>query len=139
MQRNKDGLLLCQGRYAYEILQHVNMSSCKPINTPLATAEKLSKIDGEPLGADGATRYRSIVRALQYLTLTRPDISFSINKICQFLHCPTMVHFAAVKRILRYIKGTLNVGLKIRKTSSMLLSAFADADWAGYPDDHSST
>jgi hypothetical protein len=72
------------------------------------------------------------VGASQYLTLTCPDISFAVNKVCQFLH-------AAVKKILRYVHGTLKLGLKIRKSKSMMVSAFSDADWAGCVDDRRST
>ena len=62
-----------------------------------------------------------------------------MNKVCQFLHAPTTIHWSAVKRILRYVKGTLNLGLKIKKSSSTLVSAFSDADWAGSIDDRRST
>jgi hypothetical protein len=65
-----------------------------------------------------------IVGALQYLTLTRPDIAFAVNKVCQFLHAPTDVHWATVKRILRYLKGCTKLSLKIVKNSSLLVSAF---------------
>ena len=82
----KDGIVLSQGKYASELLQRVGMTQCKPVSTPLPTSEKLSLYDGEVLGPEDATRYRSIVGALQYLTLTRPDIAFSVNKVCQFLH-----------------------------------------------------
>ena len=111
----------------------------KPVKTPLNTTEKLSVTSGTRLGVEDSTRYRSIVGALQYLTLTRPDLSFSFNKVCQFLHSPTTVHWEAVKRILRYVQGTIDLGLKIRKSNSMLVSAFSDADWAGCPDDRRST
>ena len=104
------------------------MKGCKPSSTPLSTSKKLSLHDGEVLGAEEATRYRSIVGALQYLTLTRPDISYSVNKVCEFLHAPTSAHWTAVKRILRYLQGTQSHGLKIGKSDSMLVSAFSDAD-----------
>jgi hypothetical protein len=91
------------------------------------------------LNSSDSTRYRSIVGGLQYLTLTRPDLAFAVNKVCQFLHTPTSVHWSAVKRILRYIAFTLDVGLRIRKTGSTLVSAFSDADWAGSIDDRRST
>ena len=78
--------------------------------------------------------------ALQYLTLThRPDISFAVNKVCQFLHAPTTVDWSAVKRILRYVHGTPKLGLKIRKSKSMMVSAFSDADRTGCIDDRRST
>ena len=69
----------------------------------------------------------------------RPDISFSVNKVCQFLRAPTTVHWAAVKRILRYVKHTTKLGLKIGKTTSLMVSGFSDADWAGSLDDRRST
>jgi hypothetical protein len=70
----------------------------------LATNERLSATAGTPLGLVDAMQYRNVVGALQYLTLTRPDLSFPGNKVCQFLHSPTMEHWASVKRILRYLK-----------------------------------
>ncbi|PKU75707.1 putative mitochondrial protein [Dendrobium catenatum] len=76
--------------------------------------------------------YRSITGALQYLTLTRPDISFSVNLLSQNMHEPHPKHFYLLKRLLRYIKGTLNFGLPITKTD-LVLKSFSDADWAGDP------
>jgi histone deacetylase 1/2 len=99
----------------------------------------LSKEDGTLLSSADATYYRSKVGALQYLTLTRPDLAFAVNKVCQFLHNPTTVHWTTVKRILRYIKGTIDIGLKIIKSVSLVMSAFSDADWAGSIDDRRST
>jgi histone deacetylase 1/2 len=90
-------LLLTQERYANDVLNRVNMSNCKPLDTPLPSSEKLSVLDGDRLGPIDATQYKSVVGALQYLTLTRPDICFAVNKVCQFLHCPRIVHWAAVK------------------------------------------
>ena len=115
------------------------MLQCTTCPTPLSTSEKLSLTDGSPLGPEDSTHYRSIVGALQYLTLTRPDISFSVNKVCQYLHAPTTAHWTAVKRILRYIHGTRTVGLIFQKSVSTLLSAYSDADWAGDLDDRCST
>ena len=77
------GELLTQERYVTDLLKRVNMSSCNSVNTPLPVSEKLSVTSGHLLGPKDSTRYRSIVGALQYLTLTRPDISFSVNKVCQ--------------------------------------------------------
>jgi histone deacetylase 1/2 len=102
-------------------------------------SEKLSLTDGEVLSNDDSSNYRSIVGALQYITLTRPDIAFSINKVCQFLHAPTTIHWTAVKCILRYLRGTISHGLRLRKSPSTIVSAFSDADWAGCPDDRRST
>jgi histone deacetylase 1/2 len=80
-----DGLVLTQDKHVLDLLKRLNMSSCKPFNIPLSTSEKLSAFEGT-LGLVDATRYKSIVGALRYFTLTRPNISFSVNKVCQFLH-----------------------------------------------------
>ena len=101
------------------------MINCKPASTPMSTTEKLSVYDGTPLGPEDATRYRSVVGALQYLTLTRPDISFAVNKVCQYLHAPTSAHWTAVKRIFRYLKPTMSIGLRIIKSPSTLVSGFS--------------
>ena len=137
--RGEHGLVLSQEKYAKEILSRVGMNNCKPCATPLSSTEKLSCFEGIALGSEDGTKYRSIVGALQYLTLTRPDLSYSVNKVCQFLHAPTTNHWTAVKRILRYIKHTIDWGFRIRKSNTTLASAFSDADWAGSVDDRRST
>jgi hypothetical protein len=73
------------------------------------------------------------------LTLTRPNSSFLVNKICQFLHAPTTVHLTAAKRVLRYVKGTTNLSLQIVCSPSLFMSGFSDANWAGCIDDRRST
>jgi histone deacetylase 1/2 len=139
VKKIRDGLLLSQQRYAADILARSGMSKCKAIDTPLCSTEKLSAFEGNPLGPVDSTKYRSMVGALQYLTLTRPDLCFAVNKVCQYLHAPTTVHWSAVKRILRYVQGTLALGLRIGKSDNMMVSAFSDADWAGCVDDRRST
>ncbi|KAK1611308.1 hypothetical protein QYE76_034981 [Lolium multiflorum] len=88
------------------------------------------KLDKALYGLKQAPRARSIVGALQYLTLTKPDLSFSVNKVCQYLHAATTFHRTVVKRILRYIHGTRTIGLTFLKSSCTLLSVYSDADWA---------
>jgi hypothetical protein len=95
-------------------LRRVGMQDCKAMRTPLPTDEKLSLSDGDPLTSDDATNYCSVVGALQYLTLTRSDISFFVNKVCQFLHAPTTAHWSAVKCILRCLHGTCGLDILIR-------------------------
>jgi hypothetical protein len=108
----------------------------------MTSSNKLSAMDGTLLSSDDSTRYRSIVGGLQYLTMTRPDISFDVNKVCQFLHAPRCTHWSAVKRILCYVQATSSHGLLLQPATTSspdLLSAFSDADWAGDPDDRRST
>ena len=139
VKQHKDGLHLSQEKYATDLVRKAGLQGCKPTPTPLSSTEKLSLIEGTLLGPEDSTKYRSLVGALQYLTLTRPDISFAVNKVCQFLHAPTTVHLIAAKRIVRYVKYTLNVGLNFSKSPSTLVSAFSDSDWAGCLDDRRST
>jgi hypothetical protein len=133
------GIALTQAKYAADLLHRVNMHKCKEIATPMSATEKFSKNTGVLLDDKAAFSYRSTVGALQYLCLTRPDISFAVNRVCQFLATPTDVHWAAVKRILRYVKGTINFGLHFQRSTSTELSVYTDADWAGCPDDRRST
>lgn len=139
VKKMTNGILLSQEKYATYVIRKVGMNDCKPVTTPLSTSEKLSVNEGSLLGPNDATQHRSVVGALQYLTLTRPDISFPVNKVCQFLHSPTTEHWATVKMILRYLKHTVKLGLKICKSSSLLVSGFSYADWAGSLDDRWST
>ena len=124
----RDGIVLSQAKYANDVLKRTGMQQCKPASTPMSASEKLSVYEGTPLSAEDYTRYRSIVGALQYLTLTRPDISFAVNKVCQYLHAPTIVHWTAVKRILRYLKNTTRLGIRIARSPSSLVSGFSYAD-----------
>ena len=130
------GFFLSQQKYACEILSKASMIDCKPIGTPFAQKHHL-KLEGGPLV--DATNYRSIVGALQYLTLTRPDLTHAVNLVCQFMHQPGMSHFQAVKCILRYLQGTLDYGIRILSCLYFTLYGFSDADWAGCPDTRRST
>jgi histone deacetylase 1/2 len=64
------------------------MLKCTPVSTPMASSERLCSVDGDPLSAEEVTQYPNIVGGLQYLTVTRPDLSFVVNKVCQYLHKP---------------------------------------------------
>jgi histone deacetylase 1/2 len=105
----------------------------------MSSSERLCSSDGDVLSSEEATHYQSLVGGLQYLTMTQPDLSFVVNKVCQYLYEPRTPHMSAVKRILRYVPYTIASGLQLWSTSSTLLSAFLDADWAGSLDDRRST
>jgi histone deacetylase 1/2 len=102
---------LNQRKYALDILQRAGMTKCTPMSAPMASSDKLSATDDTPLSSDESTHYRNIVGGLQYLTMTRPDISFAVNKVCRFLHAPRCKHWSAVKRILHHVQATLSHGL----------------------------
>jgi histone deacetylase 1/2 len=92
VKHQSDGLHLSQRKYIVDLLARINMTQAKPVCMPMAAADKLSRYVGTPLSAEDTTKYRSVLGALQYLTLTRPDISFSVDKVCQFLQTPNDVH-----------------------------------------------
>ena len=81
----------------------------------------------------------ALTGALQYLTFTRPDISYAVQQICLYMHDPREPHLALIKRVLRYIKGTLDYGLQLLRSSTCDLVAYSDSDWAGRPDTRCST
>lgn len=139
VQRLPHGLLLLQRRYISELLARAHMLSCKPLSTPMVSGVPLSKESGEPLNVPLATVYRQLCGGLLYLTHTRPDIAYSVNKLCQFMHCPTSEHLKALKRVLRYLAGTCQYGLFLSASMPPVINAFADSDWAGCPDDRKST
>ena len=135
--RSSDGLSLSQRQYALDLLQRAGMSDCHPVSTPVDSKSKLSATDGAPVA--NASEYRSLAGALQYLTLTRPDLAYAVQQVCLFMHDPREPHLALVKRILRYVKGTLSFVLHIGTGPVDTLTAYSDADWAGCPDSRRST
>ncbi|KAB2602040.1 surfeit locus protein 2 [Pyrus ussuriensis x Pyrus communis] len=99
---------LTQSQYALDLLERTKFIDVQPISTPVPTGHKLGQYDGEPYS--NPEQYRMVVRALQYLKITRPDLSYSVNQVCQFMHMPQTTHWMAVKRILRYLKTTYDHG-----------------------------
>ncbi|WVZ49277.1 hypothetical protein U9M48_000649 [Paspalum notatum var. saurae] len=108
--RSSSGMLLSQRQYTLEILERAGMTNCKSCATPVDTQSKLSS-SGDPV-AD-PTFFRSLVGALQYLTFTRPDITYAVQQVCLHMHDPREPHLTAVKRILRYLQGTVDLGLSL--------------------------
>ncbi|XP_019156991.1 PREDICTED: uncharacterized protein LOC109153597 [Ipomoea nil] len=104
------------------------MLDCKSLTTPAAVTTSVVPTAST---YENPTHYRRIVGALQYLTIKRPDLSYSVNRLCQFMHSPTDEHWGIAKRVLRYIKGTISYGLRITPSTSTTIQAFSDSDWAG--------
>ncbi|PKU67496.1 putative mitochondrial protein [Dendrobium catenatum] len=136
IDRLPDQYFLSQELYVASILQQAQMLECKALANPTVT--KLPpELLPDPILSD-PSMYRRITGSLQYLTLTRPDIAFSINQLSQHMHDPNPEHVYLLKRLLRYIKGTIDYGIPITK-SNLDLSSFSDADWAGDPHTRKST
>ncbi|XP_017982353.1 PREDICTED: uncharacterized mitochondrial protein AtMg00810-like [Theobroma cacao] len=130
-------MFLCQHKYIRELQQKFKMDNAKEVATPMATNVKLQLKDGTSLVE--ASDYRKLIGSLQYLSLTRLDITYAINKLSQFMHSLTLTHWSSLKRILRYLKGTIHHGLHLNKQSSLKIYAFNDFDWARNLDDRTST
>ncbi|GJU04190.1 ribonuclease H-like domain-containing protein [Tanacetum coccineum] len=134
--RHPTGLFLSQKKYARQLLERAHMVNCNPSRTPIDTDSKLGP-DGVPV--QDPTLYRSLAGGLQYLTFTRPDLSYAVQQVCLYMHDPREPHFAALKRILRYVQGTLELGLQLYASATTSLVGYTDADWAGCPSTRRST
>lgn len=130
-------LLLSQKKYILDFFKKTNMSTAKPVQTPMPTSAPLNALDG--VAFEDSTLYRSVISSLQYLAFIRPDLSFSVNRVCQHMHLPRVPHWQVVKRILRYLHHIVDFGLQITKSAHSVLAANFDADRAGCPDDRGST
>ncbi|KAM1262144.1 hypothetical protein ACFX2G_027916 [Malus domestica] len=130
-------IFIHQRKYAGSLLDKFGLNECKSVFTPLVSSEKLCKDDGS--GSASEEQYRRIVGSLLYLTATRPDIMYVASLLARFMHCPTNKHLGTAKRVLRYIKGTLDYGLEYVKGKNAMLIGFCDSDWGGSVDDSKST
>ncbi|XP_057418208.1 uncharacterized protein LOC130712389 [Lotus japonicus] len=130
--RSKAGIFLNQRKYTLSLLEDTGFLGAQPTTLPMQPHLKLNSNDGDLL--PDATQYRRLVGRLLYLTLSRPDITFCVHKLSQFLSQPRTSHLDAVHYLLRYLKGTPGQGVFFSSTSSLKLHAFSDADWATCPD-----
>jgi hypothetical protein len=122
----QDGLLLHQRQYALDILEHAGMTDCKPCSTPVNTQVKLSATLGDPV-AD-PTVYRSLAGSLMYLTFTRSDLAYVVQQICLHMHDPRDSHLTTLKRLLGYVRGTVDFGLVLHQSSPAELVVYTDVD-----------
>ncbi|GJV38171.1 ribonuclease H-like domain-containing protein [Tanacetum coccineum] len=128
--RHSAGLFLSQRKYALQILEHANMVNCNPSRTPV---DMESKLDPDGVSVQDPTLYRSLAGGLQYLTFTRPDLSYAVQQICLYIHDPREPNLAALEHILLYVQGTLDLGLHLYVSSTTSPVGYIDADWAGCP------
>ena len=126
-----DELYLTQAKYASELLSRAGLTDSKTVDTSVELNAHLTPSGGKPLS--NPSLYRRLVGSLVYLTVTRPDISYAVHQVSQYLSAPRSTHYAAILHILRYLKGTLFHGLFYSAQSPLVLRAFSDADWAGDP------
>ena len=130
IEYTSQGLFVHQFKYILDLLTKFNMWGCKPYLTSCSPTVHVNS-QTSPFLSDPTT-YKSMVGALQYLTFTKPNLSYSVQQACQFMSKSTQDHLMAAKRILRYLKGTLHNGIHFQP-GSLALSTYCDSDWAGDP------
>ncbi|XP_062093471.1 uncharacterized mitochondrial protein AtMg00810-like [Humulus lupulus] len=135
--RSTTGLFLSQRQYTLQLLEGTGYLGSKPSCTPMEPRLKLSAETGELL--TDPTQYRRLIGRLLYLTLSRPDITYSVHCLSQFMLAPRTPHLQAIHHLLQYLKGTPGQGLLYSPTSSLHLRGFSDSDWASYPNTRRST
>ncbi|GJY36095.1 retrovirus-related pol polyprotein from transposon TNT 1-94 [Tanacetum coccineum] len=137
VKQTDEGIFICQERYAKEILKRFDMDKCNPVGTPIEHKANPSKHDrGKVVDL---TLFKSLVGSLRYLTCTRPDILFAVGLIICFMEEPTTKHSNIVKRIVCYIKGTIDYGMFYSTSEDFKLVGYSDSDWARCKDDRRST
>ncbi|XP_026429158.1 uncharacterized protein LOC113325152 [Papaver somniferum] len=137
IHQSEDGVFISQSKYAEKMLKKFGMLGCNPTSTPLTVNEKLRKDDGGRKIDE--TYYRGLIGNLLYLTYTRPDIMFASSILSRFMSSPSHLHLGAEKRLLRYIQGTMNFGIKYSINSIVKLIGYCDSDLEGCIDDMKST
>jgi len=135
--QHPEGIYKSQRRYAQKILKRFGMDRCNSVKNHIVPGCKLSK-DEEGTKVD-ASMFKQVVGSLMYLTATRPDLMYGVSFISRFMSCPTEQHWLAAKRLLRYMMGTMNLGIFYKKGGCKQLIAYSDSDFAGDIDDRKST
>ncbi|KAG6506237.1 hypothetical protein ZIOFF_031559 [Zingiber officinale] len=137
VKQSSGEIFISQEKYVEDLLKKFQMLSCKPVPTPMALNEKLQQEDDSEMADEKL--YRSLVGSLIYLTNTRPDIVQPVSVLSRFMSKPSKVHYAAAKRVLRFLQGTMKHGLRYVKELNNDLVGFTDSDWAGSLEDRRST
>ena len=137
--RKNKVMTICQKSYLETVLVRFGMQDCKPVGTPLETGKRFVQIDDNEEPVD-VKLYQAAIGSLNYAAIaTRPDLSVAVGMLSQHMRNPSEDHWSGVKRVLRYIKGTFDFGLKFTYSDSFVLHGFADADWAGCSESRKST
>ena len=131
-------IVLSQERYTKEVLNKFGMQESKPKGTPMAVGARLVK-STEPENPTRSRYFRSVLGSLMYLMVsTRPDLAFAVGSLSQFMANPSEEHVVAVKRVLRYLKGTAACGLKLGNCPEACFNAYSDSDHAADTNDRKS-
>uniref|UniRef100_A0ACD5WTB9 Uncharacterized protein n=1 Tax=Avena sativa TaxID=4498 RepID=A0ACD5WTB9_AVESA len=131
-----DGFYISQEKYIQDLLARAALGDERTVETPMELNVNLQLTDGDPLS--DPTRYRHLVGSLVYLVVTRPDISYPVHILSQFVSAPITVHYSHLLRVLRYLRGTITRRLFFPRSSSLQLQCYSDATWASDPSDRRS-
>ncbi|KAH9750688.1 hypothetical protein KPL71_013969 [Citrus sinensis] len=126
VHQKENEIFLCQQKYAKEVLKKFNMEECKPTATPMNQKEKFCKEDGAEMVDERL--YRSLIGCLLYLTTTGSDIMHAMSMLSRYMHCASEIHFQAAKRILRYVNGTIDYGIRFSQVKNFNLHRYFDSD-----------
>ena len=137
IKQTQEGIFINQSKYCKELIKRFGMDSAKHMSTPMSTNCYLDKDEsGQSIDIK---QYRGMIGSLLYLSASRPDIMFSVCMCARFQSNPKQSHLSAVKRIMRYLLGTINLGLWYPKNSTCNLIGYSDSDFAGSKTDRKST
>ena len=137
--RKNRKMTICQTSYLQEVLARFGMEDCKPVSTPMEAGKVFTSLSDNKNAID-VKKYQAVIGSLNYAAVaTRPDISTAVGKLSQFMRNPGADHWSGVKRILRYLKGTIDHGLTFTASDEFILHGFSDADWAGCTESRKST
>ena len=137
--RKKGVLFVNQSAYLQSVLERFGMAECNPVSTPMEPGKHYEKTPDNEDGLD-TREFQALIGSLVYASIaTRPDISEAVGKLSQHMARPSKEHWTAAKRVLRYVKGTVELGLKFEHSTKFELVGYSDADWAGDVDTRKST
>lgn len=131
LARSPQGISLCQRKYTLDLLKETGMSGSKPAAFPIPQQHRLSLDCGEPL--KDPSQYRRLIGRLIYLTISRPDITYAVQLLSQFMQRPCLPHLDAAHHVIRYLKNSPGQGLFFPSNSDFQITAYCDADWASCP------
>jgi hypothetical protein len=135
--QSKRGVFIHQSKYVKDILKIFQLEDCKRVITPMTVGCKLSKDDESKVG--DPKHYRSMIGSLLYVKTSRPTVKKAVGMVARFQEAPKEIHVQDVKRIFRYFKGTIDLGLWYPSKDSFTLKSYSVADWVGIVDERKST
>lgn len=131
MARNSKGLFLCQRKYALDIIEEMGLLGAKPSNTPMMQNHQLARSRGALMGDPG--RYQRLIGRLIYLTIIRPELTYSVHTLAQFMAQPTIDHWDAAVQVVQYLKARPGQGILVHAGCDLNVYAYCDSDWTVVP------